>query len=72
MIACHVQISGLERGGLSAFSIESIPVDKCTHVVYSYVGLNPDTGEIALQPHKYGSDVGECKRFATLIACTSY
>ncbi|KAK8786602.1 hypothetical protein V5799_023621, partial [Amblyomma americanum] len=44
-LACFVRGDGLMVPGLMRFRIRTVPIQKCTHVVYSYLETDNKTGE---------------------------
>lgn len=53
VLACYIQGSSFKRSGLAPFHLQDVPKDSCTHIVYSYVGVNPKTGELDANASDY-------------------
>ncbi|KAL3219927.1 hypothetical protein MRX96_005678 [Rhipicephalus microplus] len=56
-LVCFVRYEGFGRYGVMRFSVDSIPVEECTHVIFSYLEtdnctggfLYPKTGPLSLK-----------------------
>ncbi|KAK8769378.1 hypothetical protein V5799_014157 [Amblyomma americanum] len=44
-VVCFIRGEGFQRRGASRFSLRSLPLDKCTHFVYSYLETDNKTGQ---------------------------
>uniref|UniRef100_A0A224YVL7 Chitinase n=1 Tax=Rhipicephalus zambeziensis TaxID=60191 RepID=A0A224YVL7_9ACAR len=44
-VVCFVRYGGFGKSGAMRFSVDGIPVKKCTHVVFSYLETNNYTGD---------------------------
>jgi chitinase len=53
-IACYFSSWAWLRGGDASFIPENVPVDSCTHLLYAYVGLDPN--ELVLQRNDRWTD----------------
>lgn len=52
VVVCYVGTWAAYRPGRGAFSIDEIEPDLCTHIVYSFAGLNTTTWTItSLDPY---------------------
>jgi len=70
LMVCYYASWAVYRHGNGHFDVENIDPTICTHLIYTFVGLNPDTSEIlVLDPHNdleenWGK--GAIKRFVNL------
>ena len=47
-VVCYFESWAQFRPGLGSYSVDDIPVDKCTHHIYSFVGVSNVTWEILI------------------------
>lgn len=66
VVACFVNSSAFEREDAARFSVDDIPCQMCTHIVYSYFTANPNTGEIISNRSIYGDTEGDLKELYCL------
>ncbi|XP_042150272.1 endochitinase-like [Ixodes scapularis] len=66
VVACFVNSSAFERERAARYSIEGIPCQMCTHIVYSYFSANPNTGELISNISIYIDANGDLKELYCL------
>ncbi|XP_068082970.1 endochitinase-like [Anabrus simplex] len=45
-VSCYYESWAIKRRGDARYTIDDIPGDLCTHIIYSFAGVNNDTWEI--------------------------
>lgn len=45
-VVCFIRGNGFERRGIRRYSLASLPIQRCTHFIYSYVETDNKSGEI--------------------------
>ncbi len=58
-IVCYYSNWAYTRPQPMNYDINDIPADLCTHVIYSFVGLNSDTWEVSVLDQKHDVDGGK-------------
>nr|XP_034836226.1 LOW QUALITY PROTEIN: endochitinase-like [Maniola hyperantus] len=47
-VVCYFNIGAGTRPGFGRYGIEDLPVKKCTHIIYAFVGVNAETSEVQI------------------------
>nr|BDV12031.1 endochitinase-like protein [Haemaphysalis longicornis] len=65
-IVCYYSAWALYRPEPMNYDIEDIPVEKCTHLIYAFVGLSNQTWELFSIDPEYDFNKGGYRRFTAL------
>lgn len=65
-IVCYYSAWALYRPEPMNYDIEDIPLDKCTHLIYAFVGLSNQTWELFSIDPEYDFNKGGYRRFTAL------
>ncbi|XP_077512313.1 endochitinase-like isoform X3 [Amblyomma americanum] len=67
-LACFVRAEAFERSGAQRFTVRTLPADRCTHIIYSYLETDNNTGEFMFRKRgqrgdmEILEDIGKLKR----------
>ncbi|KAL0273167.1 UNVERIFIED_CONTAM: hypothetical protein PYX00_005907 [Menopon gallinae] len=65
-IVCYYGSWAYSRPGLGSYNVEDIPTNLCTHIIYSFVGLEEKNWSVKLVDKKFDIDMKGIERFLSL------
>ncbi|KAK8770271.1 hypothetical protein V5799_013266 [Amblyomma americanum] len=70
-LVCFVRAQAFERSGVQRFTVRTLPADMCTHIIYSYLETDNNTGEFMFRKRGQRGDMGESMPlpFLTRASC---
>jgi len=70
-ISCYFASWAKSRPEIGSYDIEDIPYDKCTHIIYSFIGVSNQTWEVMVLDEEVSrtDDMIVIKRFTVQDVC---
>ncbi|XP_077512312.1 chitinase-3-like protein 2 isoform X2 [Amblyomma americanum] len=56
-LVCFVRAQAFERSGVQRFTVRTLPADMCTHIIYSYLETDNNTGEFMFRKRGQRGDM---------------
>ncbi|XP_055903089.1 endochitinase-like [Eupeodes corollae] len=66
VVVCYYSNWAIYRPGKGSYTLNDIPVDKCTHLIYSFVGIDHNSKEIKILDQEQDINKGGFKKFVAL------